>query len=156
MYWPAEPARTAKIVGFARKTSKHTEFYFAQTHTISFRRCICPGVHMYSGIARAGSTLAGANAQGKSSQPFPGPKNGLERRALQFYTICDKNQVLKVKIDKVTAILVPRSGGASCRRHRALRKSLYGAVWWIFRKPAISPVPHNSPLPDARFSFTSV
>ena len=63
------------------------------------------------------------------------PKNGLERRVWQIYTICDKNQVLKVKIAKVTAILVPRSGGASsCSRHRALRKSLYGAVWWIFQK----------------------
>jgi hypothetical protein len=48
---------------------------------------------MYSGIARAGSTLAGANAQGKSSQPFPGPKNGLERRAWQLYTICDKKKI---------------------------------------------------------------
>jgi hypothetical protein len=38
-----------------------------------------------------------------------GPKNGLERRVWQFYTICDKNQLLKVKIDKVTAILVLRS-----------------------------------------------
>jgi hypothetical protein len=38
-----------------------------------------------------------------------GPKNGLERRVWQFYTICDKNQLLKVKIAKVTAILVPRS-----------------------------------------------
>ena len=34
-----------------------------------------------------------------------GPKNGLERRAWQFYTICDKNRGLKAKIDKVTAIL---------------------------------------------------
>ena len=37
-----------------------------------------------------------------------GLKNGLERRALQFYIICDKNQGLKVKIAKVTAILVPQ------------------------------------------------
>ena len=42
-----------------------------------------------------------------------GPKNGLERRVKQFYTICDKNHGLKVKIDEVTAILVPRSGGAT-------------------------------------------
>jgi hypothetical protein len=35
-----------------------------------------------------------------------GPKYGLERRVWQFYTICDKNQGLNVKIDKVTAILV--------------------------------------------------
>ena len=38
-----------------------------------------------------------------------GPKNVLERRAWQFYTICDKNRGLKAKIDKVTAILVLRS-----------------------------------------------
>jgi hypothetical protein len=39
-----------------------------------------------------------------------GHKNGLERRVWQFYTICDKNQLLKVKIGKVMlmAILVPR------------------------------------------------
>jgi hypothetical protein len=38
-----------------------------------------------------------------------GPKNSLERRAWQSYTICDKNQGLKVKNDEVTANLVPRS-----------------------------------------------
>ena len=38
-----------------------------------------------------------------------GPNNGLERRAWQFYTICDTNQGLKVKMDEVTAIPVPRS-----------------------------------------------
>jgi hypothetical protein len=47
-----------------------------------------------------------------------------------------------VKIDKVTAILAPRSAGASCRWHRARRKSLYGALswalWWIFKKTALS------------------
>jgi hypothetical protein len=56
-------------------------------------------------------------------------KNSLERRVPRFCTICDKNQLLKVKIDKVSAILVPSSGGsASCRRHRARRKSLYGSM----------------------------
>jgi hypothetical protein len=30
-----------------------------------------------------------------------GPKNGLERRAWQFYTICDKNPGLKVKMTKL-------------------------------------------------------
>jgi hypothetical protein len=39
-----------------------------------------------------------------------GPENGLERRAWQFYAICDKNQGLKVKIDEVTANLVPDPG----------------------------------------------
>jgi hypothetical protein len=34
----------------------------------------------------------------------PGPKNGLERRVSRFSTICAKNQVLKLKIDKVTVI----------------------------------------------------
>jgi hypothetical protein len=36
----------------------------------------------------------------------PGPKNDLERRVSQFYTICDKNQLLNKNIGKVMAILV--------------------------------------------------
>jgi hypothetical protein len=36
-------------------------------------------------------------------------KNGLEILVSQFYTICDKNQLLNTNIDKVTAILAPRS-----------------------------------------------
>ena len=36
----------------------------------------------------------------------PGLKNGLERCVLQFYTICDKNQLLNKKIGKAVAILV--------------------------------------------------
>jgi hypothetical protein len=36
----------------------------------------------------------------------PGPKNGIERRVSRFSTICAKNQVLKLKIDKVTVIRV--------------------------------------------------
>jgi hypothetical protein len=42
----------------------------------------------------------------------PGPKNGLERRVSQFYTICDKNQRLDTNIGKVTAVLVIRSWDA--------------------------------------------
>ena len=57
-----------------------------------------------------------------------GPKNGLERRAWQFYAICDKNQGLKVKIDEVTVILVPDPAGQLQLTDRALRKSFYGAV----------------------------
>jgi hypothetical protein len=34
----------------------------------------------------------------------PGPKNGAERRVSRFSTICAKNQVLKINIDKVTVI----------------------------------------------------
>jgi hypothetical protein len=38
----------------------------------------------------------------------PGPKNGLyiERRVSQFYTICDKNQLLDENIEEVMAILI--------------------------------------------------
>jgi hypothetical protein len=79
-----------------------------------------------------------------------GPKNCLERRAWQFYTICDKNKGLKVKIDEVTANLVPRSGQASCSWHWALRKSLYGALWWIFRKSVVTFLPHGATLASAR------
>jgi hypothetical protein len=39
-------------------------------------------------------------------------KNGLERRVSQFYTICDKNQLLNTNIEKVTAVLVLRSWDA--------------------------------------------
>jgi hypothetical protein len=66
-----------------------------------------------------------------------GPKNGLERRVWQFYTICDKNQRLKVKIDKVTAILVLGSsaGQQEATSGSALKFVLeYGALWWIFKK----------------------
>ena len=38
----------------------------------------------------------------------PGPQNGLIRRVSQFYTICDKNQLLNTNIEKVTAVLVLR------------------------------------------------
>ena len=39
----------------------------------------------------------------------PGPKNGLERRPPRFSTICAKNQVLKLNIDKITVILRHKS-----------------------------------------------
>ena len=77
-----------------------------------------------------------------------GPKNGLKRRVWQFYIICDKNQLLKVKIEKVTVTLVLRSRDASCRRHRALRNSLHGSMW-NFRKPAVTFPPHLTPLSSA-------
>jgi hypothetical protein len=50
-----------------------------------------------------GRTLSLKKKRKKKS--LMGPKNGLERRAWQFYTICDKNQLLKVKTEKVTVIL---------------------------------------------------
>jgi hypothetical protein len=46
-------------------------------------------------------------------------KNGLERRVSQFYTICDKNQLLNKNNGKVMAILVLRSWDASCQVVRA-------------------------------------
>ena len=48
----------------------------------------------------------------------PGPKNGLESCVSRFSTICAKNQVLKLKIDKVTVIRVEQitlSGGPPLR-----------------------------------------
>ena len=42
----------------------------------------------------------------------PGYKNGLERRPSRFSTICAKNQVLKLNIDKVTVILRRKSPSA--------------------------------------------
>jgi hypothetical protein len=80
-----------------------------------------------------------------------GPENGLERRVWQFYTICDKKSASKSKkIDKVTAILVPRSGGASSSLHGALRKSLYGSVWWTIKNRAVTFYPHPPTLSSAR------
>jgi hypothetical protein len=67
--------------------------------------------YLYGGLGSGTATprispRAGADPLFKKSL---GPKNGLERRAWQFYTICDKNQGLKVKIGEVTAIPVHRS-----------------------------------------------
>jgi hypothetical protein len=45
----------------------------------------------------------------RKNYPQLGPKNGLERRPLRFSTICAKNQVLNLKIDKVTVILRSKS-----------------------------------------------
>jgi hypothetical protein len=42
-----------------------------------------------------------------------------KRRAAQFYTICDKNQLLNKNIEKVMAILVLRSWDVSCQVGRA-------------------------------------
>jgi hypothetical protein len=44
----------------------------------------------------------------KKKKRSVGHKNGIERRVWQFYTICDKNQLLRPKIEKVMAVLVPR------------------------------------------------
>ena len=40
-----------------------------------------------------------------TSGSAPLTKNGQERRPLRFFTICTKNQVLKLNIDKVMLIL---------------------------------------------------
>jgi hypothetical protein len=79
-----------------------------------------------------------------------GPKNGLERRFWQFYTICDKNQGLHVKVGKFTAILVLGSTAGQVQATLALRKSLYGAVWGAFRKTAVTLARRPAPLGNAR------
>jgi hypothetical protein len=71
----------------------------------------------------------------------PGPKNGLERRVSQFYTICDKNQLLNTNIKKVTAVLVLRSWDAIPLGQvvpPGVRSQLLTAVEWscISRTPA--------------------
>jgi hypothetical protein len=58
----------------------------------------------------------------------PGPKNGLERRVSQFYTICDKNRLLNINIGKVMAILALRSCGRS--RGPLLRPLLHLPANW--------------------------
>jgi hypothetical protein len=56
---------------------------------------------------------AGAHRIWFSSKLFeklsPEPKNGLESCVSRFSTICAKNLVLKLKIDKVTVIRVTKS-----------------------------------------------
>jgi hypothetical protein len=59
-----------------------------------------------------------------------GPKNYLERPVWQFYTICDKNQLLKIKIEKVTAILESPDPGVPATVDIGLcAKVCVGAVW---------------------------
>jgi hypothetical protein len=43
-----------------------------------------------------------------------GPKNGVESCVSRFSTICAKNQVLKLKIDKVTVIRATNSSKRLC------------------------------------------
>jgi hypothetical protein len=67
-----------------------------------------------------------------------GPENGLERRVWQFYTICDKNQLLKVK-KKVAVIPVPKSWDISCKRticHKILKTTIDRLLYEIFTLPA--------------------
>jgi hypothetical protein len=55
---------------------------------------------------RAKHTSTKSGFRHKSSKKIsPGPKNGQERHPLRFSTICAKNQVLKLNINKVTTIL---------------------------------------------------
>ena len=44
---------------------------------------------------------------------------GLESRVLQFYTICDKNQLLNKNIGKVMAIFCPQIGMSASMVARA-------------------------------------
>jgi hypothetical protein len=58
------------------------------------------------------------------------PKNVVERRVWQFYTICDRNQLLKTKNEKVTVILVLRSWDARglCGNSDPQKRFKYGRV----------------------------
>ena len=59
-----------------------------------------PLVFWYAAAAPAAPT--GSSFRHNFSKKLsPGPKNGLERRASRFSTICAKNQQLKLSIDKV-------------------------------------------------------
>jgi hypothetical protein len=59
----------------------------------------------------------------------PGPGNGLERHFSQFYTICDKNQLLNKNTGKVMAILVPGSWDVGCQVVRAENPVHVPAYW---------------------------
>jgi hypothetical protein len=52
------------------------------------------------GTSGAGKFFTGFPRHNFAKKKSMGPKNGLERRAWEFYTICDKIQDLKVKIDE--------------------------------------------------------
>jgi hypothetical protein len=62
---------------------------------------------------------------------------GLERRVWQFYTICDKNQLLNVKTEKVMAILVPRWLDLSCqvRLQMCLKICMAKIAVYNYREP---------------------
>ena len=67
----------------------------------------------------------------------PGPKNGLERRVSQFHTICDKNQLLNINIEKVMAFLVLRSWDSVPLGQVAPRGPMPAVEWsCIWRTPA--------------------
>ena len=58
-----------------------------------------------------------------------GAKNGLERRPSRFSTICAKNQVLKINIDKVTEIIDPKfplPGASPCTNYYAK----FSSTWY--------------------------
>jgi hypothetical protein len=78
-----------------------------------------------------------------------GPKNGLERRVWQFYTICDKNQRLKVKIHKVTAILVLRSAAGQLQATSgSAQKFVWGSMvdFQKEKKTVVIPAPQPAAL----------
>jgi hypothetical protein len=70
----------------------------------------------------------------------PGPKYRLERCVCQFYTICDKNLLLKIKIERVTVILVLRStaGQLRCADIGLCGNVCMGLYGEISKKPAVT------------------
>ena len=83
-----------------------------------------------------------------------GCKNGLERRVWQFYTICDKNRLLKVKIEIDMAILVPRWLDFSwqVRLQMCLKVCMVKIAnrTRAQTRSTITPVPHLEVLPSAQ------
>ena len=74
----------------------------------SERECVCTQRGRRAGRRPGfGSQITSSNVwqvcfrHNFSKKLSPGPKNGLERRASRFSTICAKNQQLKLSIDKV-------------------------------------------------------
>jgi hypothetical protein len=73
----------------------------------------------------------------------PAPKNGLERRIWQFYTIYDKNQLLNKNIKNDMTILIPRWLDFGCQvlsRTMCPNVTVVDSVfvWAAFRKPPVS------------------
>jgi hypothetical protein len=80
------------------------------TKTDLYGSCMAPEILRFAhadprAAARAAAQTKSDFRHNFSKKLSPGPKINLERRVSRFSTICAKNYVLELKIDKVTVIL---------------------------------------------------
>ena len=90
-----------------------------------------------------------------------GSKNRLERRVCQFYTICDKNQLIKLKKkwESYGKFGTQMAGFQLLGPAADVYQNLYGKisqiVWGAQAYITITPVPHNPPLSRSDMLFIS-